>query len=387
VRRFLALAFLVMSCRPRQDDASARTVPTEPRPDASLVPSASMSVREAPSALAPPAPLSARAVSSREALLAPFRGTNARGFVGMVAVGEPGASSTGRILTPLPAGTNVDLDTPVLVASFTKLWVAVAALRFVERKELSLDDTIADALPDLKRRPWADSTLRELLTHTSRVPEFDEKSGYYSRTTVDFTNPLDVLSKDIPPDWTEKRGVYKYRNAELALVGAILAARGGASAEQILVREVFGPAGMKASGLLVDRAPPGLDLGPMGRVRPQNFFTAGAGYATAADLLSFFEALAGTTLLTEASKATLFGGAAERGYGALGCWAYPFAQGDAGTALVVERPGSFGNVRLFSAFVPAERRAIVAWSREPVDMTKPHARAGISVALTRLLLD
>ena len=125
----------------------------------------------------------------------------------------------------------------------------------------------------------------------------------------------------------------------------------------------------------------------MGLIRAQNFFTAGAGYASASDLLAFFEALAGAALLTEASKALLFEGTTERSGGALGCWAYPFARADGGTTRLVERPGSFGNVRLFTAFFPDERRAIVAWTGDGVEIARPHTGKGIGLSLARAALE
>ena len=163
-----------------------------------------------------------RPLPSTERLLAPFRGTKARGFVALTNTDPLGALRTS---VSLAKGEALDLARPVLVASFTKLWTAVAALRMVERGELTLDQTIKEALPELASRPWAASTIRELLTHTSLVPELDEKGGYYRRVEVDFSSPVTVLSTYVPRDWTEKRGIYKYRNSELALVGAILAQR------------------------------------------------------------------------------------------------------------------------------------------------------------------
>jgi CubicO group peptidase (beta-lactamase class C family) len=323
-------------------------------------------------------------------LLAPFRGTNAHGFVAMTNT-DPAArsapTSTRRVAVSLAERDELDLDRPVLVASFTKLWTAVAALRMVERGELSLDDTVAHLLPDLASRPWASSTLRELLTHTSLVPELDDKGGYYRRLDIDLSaSPGAVLGRNIPRDWTEKRGIYKYRNAELALAGAMLAARAGVTAEQVLAREVFGPAAMKHAGLLVTKPPQGLDLRPMGAIRPQNFFTAGAGYASANDLLAFFEALGRDELLTPASRALLFDGAPQRGHGALGCWAYPFADAAGRTTRLVERPGSFGNVRVFAAFFPDEKRAIVAYTGDGIEIARPRASKGIGGALARAAL-
>ena len=102
---------------------------------------------------------------------------------------------------------------------------------------------------------------------------------------------------------------------------------------------------------------------------------------------AFFEALAGTRLLTAASMAVLFDGARDRDHGALGCWAYPFARPDGGTTSLVERPGSFGNVRLFTAFFPEEKRAIVAWTGDGVEIGRPRKDKGIGRELARVALE
>lgn len=390
MREKLVVVFLVLAvgCRsaelrklPAQADAIASTAVEVPHvSDVGPMNGAPATVDAG--AQLPPA---GQVLPSKARLVAPFRGTNAHGFVAMTAKDRTLASGARRAVSAF-GGEILDESRPVLVASFTKLWTAIAALRMVERGALSLDETVREALPALASRPWADSTVRELMAHVSRVPEFDERGGYY-RADVDLSAPVDVLSKHIPRDWAEKRGVYKYRNAEFALVGAILGERAKLPAERVLEREVFEPSGMKNAGLLVRKAPPGLDLTPVGRIRPQNFFTAGAGYASVSDLLSFLEALAGGELLNDASKALLFDGAADRGQGALGCWAYSFPRPDGGTTRLIERPGSFGNVRLFSAFFPDERRAIVAWTADALEIPRPRAGKGIGFSLARLALE
>jgi CubicO group peptidase (beta-lactamase class C family) len=362
-------------------DAAHAPIDVDGGADAALVADAALAIDAAPSAPRRPLPTAGR-------LIAPFRDTTAHGFVAITDTDPALHPNAPRVIAPLVKGESVDPTRPVLVASFTKLWTAVAALRMVERGELSLDETVKAVLPDLASRPWATSTLKELLTHTSLVPELDEKGGYYRRNDVDFSSPVTVLARHIPRDWTEKQGIYKYRNSELALVGAMLAERTKLPADRLLAREVWGPAGMAHAGLLVTAdAPPELDLAPMGPIRPRNFFTAGAGYASVVDLLAFFEALAGDKLLTARSKALLFDGAKERGNGALGCWAYPFARASGGTTLLVERPGSFGNVRLFTAFFPEEQRAIVAWTGDGIDLARPSKSKGIGAALARAALE
>ena len=322
----------------------------------------------------------ATGVPSAAALIAAFRGTNARGFVAATALTGEGASR--RVIAALGGGLPAQ---PIPIASFTKLWTAVAALRLVAAHRLALTDRVAELVPSLASRPWADSTLAELLSHTSRVPEFDEAGGFFSRRDVTFSNPVATLETHLSRTATERRGVFKYKNAEYALVGAILATRAALPFPELLKREVFDPATMSHSGLLVGAVPADVDARPLGTTRAQNFFAAGAGYSTAEDLLAFFEALSTDALLDEPSKALLFDGQKSRGYGALGCWAYPFGSADAGTSLLVERQGALGSLKLFAAFLPERRRAVVAWSSTSVRFDHPYLGHGVGSALASLL--
>jgi CubicO group peptidase (beta-lactamase class C family) len=326
-------------------------------------------------ASAPPPPIVVTLPPAKQ-LVAPFRGTKAHGFVAITV-------KSSHAIVPIVDGEPVDSKTPVLIASFTKLFTAVAALRMAARGEITLDLTIKEALPALAKRPWSSATVRELLGHVSQVPEFDESRGYYRKSDVDLSDPVGAIHDWVPADWTEKRGIYKYRNAELAVVGAILATRAQKTEEEVLAREVFEPAGMKSAGLLGAKKPATLDMSPMGGIRPQNFFAAGAGYASADDLLAFFDALDGTALLDEASKKILFEGDAAHGYASLGSWFYTFE-----SKRMLERPGSLGNVRLFTAYFPDEHRAIVAWTPSGIDLPRPRASPkGVGAMLARAALE
>ena len=327
----------------------------------------------APPDVSPPEPAAPRAAPLPKAavLTAPLRSANARGWV---------AATNGEAHVIEPLGGEVT-DKAVPIASFTKLWTAVAALQLVAQQKLALTDTIADVLPSLKARAWSDSTLAELMSHTSKVPEFDEASGYYRKHDVSFEDPLAAITQYVPRA-TEKRGVFKYRNAEYAIVGTIVAVRAGKSLPDVLRDDVFARAKMTHSGLLVGAAPPEVDLRSLGPVRAQNFFAAGAGYSTAEDLVAFFDALAGDALLDDASKALLFDGQKSRGNSALGCWSYSFS----GSQLV-ERPGTLGDLKLYSAFLPVERRAVVAWSSTSVSFDHAYSHRGVGYELARLISD
>ena len=313
--------------------------------------------------------------SSEARLRAIFKGTSAKGVVAM---------SVDRQRETYPIRSDLTAERPVLIASFTKLWVATAVLRLVARKEFGLDDAIKDLIPELKSKPWADSTVRDLMSHTSRVPELD--SGFFTRTDVDFTHAAATLAKELSAA-TEKRGNWKYRNSEYAILGALLEAKSGTSAADVLAKEIFAPAGMKHAGITVKSRPAEVDFAPMGRVRPENFFTAGNGYASTNDLLAFYEALDRETLLDAESKRLLFNGDPKHDHASLGCWAYPYPTPEGGNTLLVERPGSFGNVKLVTAFAPEKHRAIVFWTGDTLDVGKPRTRDSIASKLAHALVE
>ena len=62
-------------------------------------------------------------------------------------------------------------DDHMRVASVAKAFSGATALSLVDQGVLSLDDTIGERLPELPAE-WADVTLRQLLNHTSGMPDF-----------------------------------------------------------------------------------------------------------------------------------------------------------------------------------------------------------------------
>ena len=71
----------------------------------------------------------------------------------------------------LGAKRRPSLNDHVRLASMSKAYSGAAALSLVSQGRLSLDDTIAQRLPRLPRA-WGNVTLRQLLNHTSGLPDF-----------------------------------------------------------------------------------------------------------------------------------------------------------------------------------------------------------------------
>lgn len=69
------------------------------------------------------------------------------------------------------------IDDHMRIASVAKAFSGAVALRLVSRGKLCLDDTIAKRLPALPAR-WGKVTLRQLLQHTSGLPDFSRSPAF-----------------------------------------------------------------------------------------------------------------------------------------------------------------------------------------------------------------
>jgi D-alanyl-D-alanine-carboxypeptidase/D-alanyl-D-alanine-endopeptidase len=142
----------------------------------------------------------------------------------------------------------VDASTVFEIGSVTKIFTALLLADFIRRGEVSLSDPAAKYLPTTIRIPQhagKEITLFDLATHTSGLPFMPPlpdpsaaAAREYSRADLygflaDFT-----LTQDIGTQWD-------YSNLGYWLLGEVLAARGGADYELLLMRRVVMPLGMR----------------------------------------------------------------------------------------------------------------------------------------------
>jgi CubicO group peptidase (beta-lactamase class C family) len=72
-------------------------------------------------------------------------------------------------------------STPFSIASISKSFTAVAVMKLVERREVALDDRIGRHLQNLPVS-WREVTVRQLLNHTSGLPDISVDS--YTTATI-----------------------------------------------------------------------------------------------------------------------------------------------------------------------------------------------------------
>jgi D-alanyl-D-alanine carboxypeptidase len=152
-------------------------------------------------------------------------------------------------------GTQVPADPHALfkIGSIHKLYIATAVAKLVNNGSLSLDETLADYLPELVGRiEYADQiTLRMMVQHRSGVPNFtdDEKFDWFTPQTDEDKNLELVLDKpaDFKPDTR-----YSYSNTNYLLIGRILDKVLGYSHHQYIYNEILAPLGLTNTYFTLD---------------------------------------------------------------------------------------------------------------------------------------
>ncbi|MEM7052293.1 MAG: serine hydrolase domain-containing protein [Acidobacteriota bacterium] len=149
-------------------------------------------------------------------------------------------------------------ETAYRTYSVSKGITAVAVMQAVEADLLDLDADIRQFVPAFPEKPWP-VRLRHLLTHTSGIRHYKKNAGEIS-STVEYPSLAAslVVFGDDPLEF-EPGTAYRYTSFGFNLLTGALEAVHGAGFDEILQRDVFGPAAMSRSSLaLVGRSGDGL---------------------------------------------------------------------------------------------------------------------------------
>ncbi|MFJ3538492.1 serine hydrolase domain-containing protein [Streptomyces sp. NPDC090109] len=143
-------------------------------------------------------------------------------------------------------------DAYTRLASVSKAYSGAVALRLVDRHRLGLDDTIGWRLPALPKA-WHKVTLRQLLGHTSGLPDFstapsfleiliaDPRHRFDSRRLLDFVADRNLL---FPPG-----SRYAYSNSDNIAVALMAEAVTGRPYERLLEQLVYRPLDLRQTVL------------------------------------------------------------------------------------------------------------------------------------------
>ncbi len=268
-----------------------------------------------------------------DALLARYR--EARLFNGTVLVARDGKVilEKGYGMASFELAVPNRPDTKQWIGSVTKVFTATMVMRLTDGGKLSLDSRISDVLPWYRKDTGEKVTVRQLLNHTSGIPDYMHLPGIgregFQREVGDAL--IDV--KGFSRKWCsgdlqwEPGTKWGYSNSGYVLLGAIIEAVTGQTYEEALMSLILTPAGMTRTADLamrprtvVEGLASGYEKFGGGYVtrRPWNISTAyaaGAMVSTVGDLYRFSQVLDREGFLSEKAKAAMF----TEGLGHWGC--------------------------------------------------------------------
>lgn len=176
-------------------------------------------------------------------------------FLSQYPANEPGAEvlilkgdsiifEKGYGIADMETGTPIDENTFFNIASVSKQFSGVAAMMLAEEGKLSLDDNVKKWFPEFKAPFFNKITLRNLLSHTSGIPDSrDRKDRNFVMTSTDvesysYLKDLDTLN-------FEPGTSYEYMNPTFQLFYTIIEKASGIKFDTFMREKIFNPAGMK----------------------------------------------------------------------------------------------------------------------------------------------
>ena len=195
----------------------------------------------------------------------------------------------------------VDAGAVFEIGSITKVFTASVLSDMVARREVKLDDPVANYLPRAVHMPVRGRpiSLLDLATQVSGLPRLPDNLAPRdpSNPYADYSVPqlYEFLSRyQLPRD---PGASYEYSNLGMGLLGHALALRARMSYEQLVARRLLTPLGMRETAITLTpplraRLAPGHD--EAGKVVPNwdlpTLAGAGALRSTASDMLAFLAA-------------------------------------------------------------------------------------------------
>ncbi|KAA3658611.1 MAG: class A beta-lactamase-related serine hydrolase [Calditrichaeota bacterium] len=268
-------------------------------------------------------PLSAQVVQPGDSMLAELdKRVEAHMSKSNIPGGLVAVVSKGEILHLRTYGfANVELAVPVSdstvfeIGSISKQFVAATVMLLVEKNKLALDDPIHKYLAYLPSE-WLGVTIRQMLTHTSGIPDYEEIRTYDAYRFRLTPEEVIRIAHSRPMDFAPGTGRY-YSNTGYFLLSMIVEQVEGEPLGQILQKRIFKPLQMtqtrfadpeaiiphRASGYWVNKVNQLIN-----RQATETSSTLGAGglLSSVYDLAKWDAALHGDKFLSEKSKTEMW---------------------------------------------------------------------------------
>jgi CubicO group peptidase (beta-lactamase class C family) len=243
----------------------------------------------------------------------------------------------GQIAPGRPAAA----DSLYRIASLTKPITASAVLISEQAGKLLRSDKVNQFLAYPEPAP----TIDELIKHIPGLPDYlatpAYQSGHTSPTTVG-----SLLSLIQPWDGIRR---YQYSNSHYVLLGAALQKVNGLRYEEVVQRDIFGPAGMSRTSFVLPPASESFQFASS--TDPSWVYAAGGITSTAADMNLFNQALL--------SDRFGFGAVESFDRSAAGVASFGMGSGSSSGDLRFTHAGGLDTYSSFSIMFPGDRSSIV----------------------------
>lgn len=225
--------------------------------------------------------------------------------------------------------TPLTQETIFLIGSVAKTFTAVAVLKLKEQGKLNLEGSVTKYLPELS---YKNVSLRHLLTHTSGVLEYQSPEIIKEVAGKGANNAelVSVFARLNPKPEFEPGSRWDYSNTNYILLALVVEKVSGKSFSEFVRRNIFLPAGMTRSFVLLENVPAALkkdiaagyrftnplatapvNVGTLDGARKayatkKDLYGAGNVYSTTGDLLKFHQALQRGKILNKQSLAEMY---------------------------------------------------------------------------------
>lgn len=261
-------------------------------------------------------------------------------------------------------GEPVSQDTVFGLASLAKQFTAAAILKLEEQGHLSVDDRISEHLEGVPSDK-AGIKIHHLLTHTSGLTKNHARGDFEQMDRTGALRRIFARPLARPPG-----SAYEYSDSGYTVAAATVEKASGEAFQSYLRSNLFRPAGMGSTGFWDDPAFDGLpvangyangeDQGSPADFPKVSWAIMGAGgqLSTTGDLLSWWRALEGNTVLSEASTDKLFARHVRYGEGQYYGYGWEISETEGlGTVVTHNGAGNTGNA-YFAAYL--DRNLVVA---------------------------
>ncbi len=312
----------------------------------------------------------------------------ARGFSGHVLVGAippAGASASARPavlyervvgLADRARNRPIRADAAWRWASVTKQVTAALVMQQVDSGRIALDEPVTRYLPEFGGPTGKEVTVRQLLQHTSGLPNPDDTPrdgggfpAFYLARGAGTGNAAASRGYCATAPKRAPGAGFEYNNCDYLVLGAILERVTGRPYAELVRGKLSRPLGLRSLRVADAQGERSPVIGYEGDGRREpamnlaTFGAAGALSGTARDLLAFDHSLAGHRLVSAPSTAEMWRGDPRLGYAALGAWSFPATlRGCPEPVRLVERRGALGGIQVRNVIAPERGRALIVFT-------------------------